>query len=252
MKQALFLYNPQSGKGKIEKDSQAIGEMFRQAGYSIVDGPIDFSRNPFNGHETVDLVVVAGGDGTVNYVVNRMKEKHLDLLLGIIPAGTANDFAGALGMEKNPVKAAAQLLGGTEERVDCGRVNDHYFVNIFSFGIFTTTSQRTPDKRKHQIGKLAYLIEGVKEFRSVHGIPLQILADGKAFDIESLMALIFNGETAGGFHLAPRSSIKDGMFDCLLLQRRNMLFSVVSMLRHLLGGRPSQVKHFRARTLDIT
>ena len=138
MKQVLFLYNPQSGKGKIEKDSQAIGEMFRQAGYSIVDGPIDFSRNPFNGHETVDLVVVAGGDGTVNYVVNRMKEKHLDLLLGIIPAGTANDFAGALGMEKNPVKAAAQLLGGTEERVDCGRVNDHYFVNIFSFGIFTT------------------------------------------------------------------------------------------------------------------
>ena len=108
-----------------------------------------------------------------------MKEKHLDLLLGIIPAGTANDFAGALGMEKNPVKAAAQLLGGTEERVDCGRVNDHYFVNIFSFGIFTTTSQRTPDKRKHQIGKLAYLIEGVKEFRSVHGIPLQILADAK-------------------------------------------------------------------------
>ena len=95
MKQVLFLYNPQSGKGKIEKDSQAIGEMFRQAGYSIVDGPIDFSRNPFNGHETVDLVVVAGGDGTVNYVVNRMKEKHLDLLLGIIPAGTANDFAGA-------------------------------------------------------------------------------------------------------------------------------------------------------------
>lgn len=100
MKQVLFLYNPQSGKGKIEKDSQAIGEMFRQAGYSIVDGPIDFSRNPFNGHETVDLVVVAGGDGTVNYVVNRMKEKHLDLLLGIIPTGTANDFAGALGMEK--------------------------------------------------------------------------------------------------------------------------------------------------------
>ena len=235
MKQALFLYNPQSGKGKIEKDSQAIGEMFRQAGYSIVDGPIDFSRNPFNGHETVDLVVVAGGDGTVNYVVNRMKEKHLDLLLGIIPAGTANDFAGALGMEKNPVKAAAQLLGGTEERVDCGRVNDHYFVNIFSFGIFTTTSQRTPDKRKHQIGKLAYLIEGVKEFRSVHGIPLQILADGKAFDIESLMALIFNGETAGGFHLAPRSSIKDGMFDCLLLQRRNMLFSVADQRTYRRG-----------------
>ena len=171
MKQVLFLYNPQSGKGKIEKDSQAIGEMFRQAGYSIVDGPIDFSRNPFNGHETVDLVVVAGGDGTVNYVVNRMKEKHLDLLLGIIPAGTANDFAGALGMEKNPVKAAAQLLGGTEERVDCGRVNDHYFVNIFSFGIFTTTSQRTPDKRKQPEGWSADRSEPRYKYRSVSSEP---------------------------------------------------------------------------------
>ena len=69
MKQVLFLYNPQSGKGKIEKDSQAIGEMFRQAGYSIVDGPIDFSRNPFNGHETVDLVVVAGTARSITWSI---------------------------------------------------------------------------------------------------------------------------------------------------------------------------------------
>ena len=251
MKQALFLYNPQSGKGKIEKDSQAIGEMFRQAGYSIVDGPIDFSRNPFNGHETVDLVVVAGGDGTVNYVVNRMKEKHLDLLLGIIPAGTANDFAGALGMEKNPVKAAAQLLGGTEERVDCGRVNDHYFVNIFSFGIFTTTSQRTPDERKHRIGRLAYIIEGVKEVTSMHAVPLEIEADGERFDLRSLMVLIFNGETAGGFHLARRSSIRDGLLDCILLEKKNILHSTFAMGQYLLGGNPKIVRHLQARRIDI-
>ncbi len=80
----------------------------------------------------------------------------------MIPAGTANDFAGALGMSHDPLEAARQIAWGEEERIDCGCVNGLYFVNIFSFGVFTTTSQRTPDKRKHRIGKLAYLIEGVE------------------------------------------------------------------------------------------
>ena len=80
-----------------------------------------------------------------------------------------------------------------------------YFVNIFSFGIFTTTSQRTPDERKHKIGKLAYIIEGVKEFRAMHAVPLQVVADGEAFDFNSLMVLVFNGETAGGFRAGRRS-----------------------------------------------
>lgn len=252
MKQVLFLYNPQSGRGHIERCLPRIDELFRRAGYRFAAGPIDFGRNPFAGHETVDLAVVAGGDGTINYAVNRMKEAGLDLLLGVIPAGTANDFAGALGMAKDPVKAAAQILEGAEQRVDCGRVNGIYFVNVFSFGIFTTTSQRTPDRLKHRIGKLAYLIEGVKEFRSAHSVPLQILADGEAFGFDSLIALIFNGETAGKFHIAPTSSIRDGMFDCLLLRRSNLLLSLVAMLRHLAGGRPAQIKHFRARTIDIT
>ena len=251
MKQVLFLYNPQSGKGKIEKDSQAIGEMFRQAGYSIVDGPIDFSRNPFNGHETVDLVVVAGGDGSVNFVLNAMKRKGLDIPIGVIPAGTANDFAGALGMSPEPLEAARQIASGVEQRVDCGRVNDLYFVNIFSFGIFTTTSQRTPDERKHRIGRLAYIIEGVKEVTSMHAVPLEIEADGERFDLRSLMVLIFNGETAGGFHLARRSSIRDGLLDCILLEKKNILHSTFAMGQYLLGGNPKIVRHLQARRIDI-
>ena len=168
-------------------------------------------------------MVVAGGDGTVNYAVNAMKRKGLDIPIGVIPAGTANDFAGAVGMSREPLEAARQIASGAVDRVDCGRVNDLYFVNIFSFGIFTTTSQRTPDERKHKIGTLAYIIEGVKEFRTMHAVPLEIEADGERFDLRSLMVLIFNGETAGGFHLARRSSIKDGLLDCILLEKKNFV-----------------------------
>ena len=251
MKQAVFLYNTQAGKGKIAGNVGGICTVFQAYGYDVVPQLIDFTANPFDGNEQIDLMVVAGGDGTVNYVVNAMKSKGLDIPIGVIPAGTANDFAGAIGMSHEPFEAARQIASGAEERVDFGRVNDLYFVNIFSFGIFTTTSQRTPDERKHKIGKLAYIIEGVKEFRSMHAVPLEIVADGERFDLRSLMVLIFNGETAGGFHLARRSSIKDGLFDCILLEKKNFLVSTLAMGRYLLGGNPRIVRHLRAQRIDI-
>ena len=251
MKSAVFLYNTQSGKCKIERCTEAVCTVFRAYGYDIKPQLIDFGANPFEGNEQIDLMVVAGGDGTVNYVVNAMRNKGLDIPLGVIPAGTANDFAGALGMSHKPLEAAKQIASGAIDRVDCGCVNGLYFVNIFSFGIFTTTSQRTPDERKHKIGKLAYIIEGVKEFRTMHAVPLEIEADGERFDLRSLMVLIFNGETAGGFHLARRSSIKDGLFDCILLEKKNFFRSTLAMCRYLAGGSPKIVRHLRARRIDI-
>ena len=251
MKTAVLLYNPQSGRGRIDFQVEELCTVFRAYGYDIRPQQIDFEANPFDGNETVSLMVVAGGDGSVNFVLNAMKRKGLDIPLGVIPAGTANDFAGALGMSRRPLEAARQIASGVEERVDCGRVNDLYFINILSFGIFTTTSQRTPDENKHRIGKLAYIIEGVREVVSMHAVPLEIDADGERFDLRSLMVLIFNGETAGGFPLARRSSIRDGLLDCILLEKRDIFRSTLAMGQYLLGGNPKIVRHLQARKIEI-
>lgn len=252
MKEAIFLYNKQSGRGRAAAPAEAVCRIFSEYGYRMRAVPVDFAANPFDGNEQVDLLVAAGGDGTVNYVVNCMKRKGLDVKLGIIPMGTANDFAGALGMSRDPLAAARQIAAGSVERIDCGCVNGLYYVNIFSFGLFTTTSQRTPDERKHRLGKLAYLLEGARELRSMHGVPLRVAADGEAFDFHALMALVFNGETAGGFRLARTASMRDGVFECILLEKKNLFRSVFAMLRYLAGGRPRIVRHVRARTIDIT
>ena len=251
MKDAVLLYNPQSGRGRIDFRIEELCTVFQAYGYDIRPQQIDFAANPFDGNETISLMVVAGGDGTLNFALNAMKRKGLDIPLGVIPAGTANDFAGALGMSRRPLEAARQIASGREERVDCGRVNDLYFVNIFSFGIFTTTSQRTPDGIKHRIGKLAYIVEGVREVSSMHAVPLEIEADGERFDLRSLMVLIFNGETAGGFRLARRASIKDGLLDCILLEKRDLIRSTLAMGQYLLGGNPKIVRHLRARQIEI-
>ncbi|MEG2612753.1 MAG: YegS/Rv2252/BmrU family lipid kinase [Alistipes sp.] len=249
---ALFLYNIQAGRGRAEVTATEVCSLFRLQGHEITAQPIDFHINPFEGNEQLDLMIVAGGDGTMNYVTNCMKRKGLNMRLAVLPSGTANDFAGAIGMSKKPLEAAQQILDGAVEHIDCGCVNGLHFVNVFSFGLFTTTSQRTPDERKHKMGKLAYLIEGIKELRTMHAVPLHVRTESVEFDFRALMVLVFNGETAGGFHLARRSCIKDGLFDCILLEKKNFFSSVFAMGHYLLGGHPKSVKHLRARTLEIT
>ena len=88
MKSAVFLYNTQSGKCKIGHCTDSICTVFRAYGYEIVPQPIDFEANPFDGNEQIDLMVVAGGDGTVNYVVNAMRNKGLDIPLGQMAEAT--------------------------------------------------------------------------------------------------------------------------------------------------------------------
>ena len=260
MKQAILLYNPQAGRGKVAHRLEEIIVIFAEAGYDMRAVKIRFDGNPFDGYEDVDLAVVAGGDGTLNYIVNAMMRRGLHLTLGILPAGTANDFAGALGMSNNLLRAARQIAYGTAEPIDCGCVEqmNHpdvpaiYFVNIFSFGIFTTTSQHTPEELKHIMGRAAYMVEGLKELKKLHGIPLTITSEGEAFYYPTLMGLVFNGETAGRMPLARMASLRDGVFDCLFLRKRETAFqSACDMLLYVIGIRTSAVKYLRTRELIL-
>ncbi len=251
MKKALFLYNNAAGKAKIEKRIESITAILTEGGYHTEQCTINFKSDQIGGRNDLDLVVVAGGDGTVNFVVNLIKQSGSKVALGIIPAGTANDFAYALGMHRNPIKAARQISRGVADQVDCGYVNGLYFVNIFSFGLFTTTSQRTPDKQKRRLGKFAYIIEGVKELGRMHNIELKVKADNEEFDINTLMTVVLNGRTAGGWRLARNASVTDGKFDCLILENRSFAFSMLAAFWYLLGGKPAAIKHIRTKNLQI-
>ncbi len=254
MKIALILYNIKAGHGKIARKIDKIGEAFRQGGYEPLMKLLRFGENPFTKVEgEIDLVVVCGGDGTINYVVNAMKAVGKDIPLGIIPAGTANDFAGTLGMRSNTMKAVQQIINGKVRRVDYGRVNDQYFINVLSFGLFTTTSQHTPDTIKHRIGKAAYLIEGAKELQHREFIPLTIEHDNGTEHIESLTTLVFNGCTAGRIRLARNAKIDDGLLDCVILRRSCNVVAFWGLLRYLISGRTNGVvKHIRSSKLVIS
>ena len=248
----LLLYNPKAGRNRAARKIANVAEIFRAEGHTVEELPVSFDANPFDGNEDADMAVVAGGDGTINYAINCMKQKSLDMVIGIIPSGTANDFAKAVGMSASSTAAARQILHGEEQRLDCGCVNGLYYVNVFSFGLFTTTSQHTPDLVKKMIGKGAYIFEGLKELRALQTIPLHIEADGESFDTEAIMALVFNGETAGNFPLARNASVRDGLLDCLILEKRNFFVTCGGMIRYLWRGESSQVLHFKAAKIRMT
>lgn len=253
-KRVLILYNVKAGKGKIRRKMDGIEEVFFTAGYTPCPKLLRFGVNPFDGEEQpADLVVICGGDGTVNYVVNAMMERGLNLPLGIIPAGTANDFAGALGMSSRPIVAARQIVGGHIEEIDCGWVNGLYFVNILSFGMFTTTSQHTPQKIKNRIGKAAYIIEGSKELHNKEYIPVHIIHDSGTCDVNSMITLIFNGETAGKFPIARNASVRDGLLDCMIMRKCNTFEGAWAAAQLLIAGKENEdIIHIRSSKLQIS
>ena len=253
-KKLLLLYNVKAGRGRIRRKMDALEQIFSEAGYAPIPKMLRFGQNPFEGEsDDIDLVVICGGDGTINYVFNAMRAMNLDYPIGIIPAGTANDFAGALGVSARTLKAAEQIVKGTEQRVDCGRVNGMYFVNIFSFGMFTTTSQHTPEKIKRHIGKAAYLIEGSKELHNREFIPLHVVHDNGEFEVDSMITLIFNGETAGRFPIARDASIRDGLLDCMIMRKCGTFDGAWAAVKLILLGRENEdIIHIRSKKLQIT
>ena len=253
-KKLLLLYNVKAGRGRIRRKMDALEQIFSEAGYAPIPKMLRFGQNPFEGEsDDIDLVVICGGDGTINYVVNAMRAMNLDYPIGIIPAGTANDFAGALGVSARTLKAAEQIVKGTEQRIDCGRVNGMYFVNIFSFGMFTTTSQHTPEKIKRHIGKAAYLIEGSKELHNREFIPLHVVHDNGEFEVDSMITLIFNGETAGRFPIARDASIRDGLLDCMIMRKCGTFDGAWAAAKLILLGRENEdIIHIRSKKLQIT
>lgn len=263
MKRARLIYNPRSGLGitSITMSLERIVALYAEHGIELEVREIDFEVAPstlLEGlDENYDHLLIAGGDGTVNYVVSEMLREGLDLPIGIIPSGTANDFASAIGMRSNPIDACRQVLECKPQLTDIGEVNGQCFVNVFSFGLFTNVSQHTPTLLKNAIGKAAYVVGGAIDFVKMHPIPIEILSDDGDWSGNALIVLVFNGKTAGNFPLAKMAEVDDGDLDVLVLKAGVVpaLAAAPAFLHYIFGGGeepPRDVLHFRCSRISIS
>ena len=212
-----LIYNPMSGARLFPGKLDYFLEVFQDKGYEVTitrtRSASDFDNFFINKDlKNTKAIIVAGGDGTVNKIVNAMINNNIDLPLGVVPAGTANDFAVNLGIPANFAECFDVLSQMKTREVDIGRVNGKYFVNVCCGGLFTNVSQNIDIELKNTLGKLAYYIKGVQQLPKFKKLRLKIYNnDEKVSDDYYFLFLLLNGASAGSFtKVGKNAKIDDG------------------------------------------
>ncbi|MCH1624653.1 diacylglycerol kinase [Fredinandcohnia quinoae] len=228
MKRARIIYNPTSGREIFKRHLPEVLMRLEGAGYETSCHATTCEGDATNAariavERKYDLVVAAGGDGTINEVVNGLAGQEYRPTLGIIPVGTTNDFARAIGVPRTIEGACDVLVEGITAPIDIGRVNDKYFINIAGGGRLTELTYEVPSKLKTMLGQLAYYLKGMEILPSIKPTHVSIEYDGKLFEGEIMLFLVSLTNSVGGFEkLAPDSSLNDGLFDLLILKKANL------------------------------
>lgn len=241
MNRIRLFYNPVSGDKKFPFQLDTFINKFQRAGYDV---NVFRSNKKGDIYEAVkkmslsdySILAVAGGDGTVNEIVNSMMRYHVNIPLAIFPVGTANDFGNHLNLPKDVAECCDVILRNNIKKVDIGKVNDKYFINVCSGGLFTSVSQNIDINFKNTIGKLAYYIKGIEQLPNFRPIKLRIQTLDNTIEDLFYLFLVLNGNSAGGFdRLAQGASVDDGLFDFVGVKARPLHEMAVLFLKILKG-----------------
>ena len=223
MDKVRLIYNPKAGDTTFKNHLDIIFDKFQGAGYQVV--PFRSARvgDMIEGLENLDSsyssILVAGGDGSVNEVINGMIKNKIDLPLGIFPAGTANDFAHHINMPDSVELCCDVFLRKNIRKVDIGVANDRYFINVASGGLLTNVSQNIDIKLKNTLGKLAYYIKGIEQLPSFRPFKMAFAYEDQYIEEDIYLFLVLNGNSAGGFEkIAKDACMSDGKFDVLAIK----------------------------------
>lgn len=193
---ALILVNPRASRA-----GEGLVRAFERLEAADVAVQIREPRSPEAAEACIrdadaDRIVVAGGDGSLHRVLPFLLERGLPL--GILPAGTANDFARSLGVPLDLPGAAEVVAGGRLRSVDLGRVNGHLFLNVASFGISTRITRELDGETKRRWGVLSYALHGARAVRASRPFHATLRWEGGERRMRALQVGVANGRHYGG------------------------------------------------------
>lgn len=240
-----FILNPSSGKQIVQQNlDRMIGNLILKGIIKYVD--VFTTKTKFDGLQEVqkmkegeyDLIIAVGGDGTVNEVVNGVMKGQNKTPIAILPAGTVNDFANWLEIPKD-VEGFAQMIRNNKKiKVDVGKINNQYFINVAAGGLLTNVGYKVSTDLKTVLGRFAYYVEGMKEIpkQMFKSINLEIHAEEMETKEEILMFLVMNTPTVGGFKkMAPKAKIDDGLLDVCIIKKSD-LSQILSLFVQTMKG----------------
>lgn len=243
MKKARVIYNPTSGKELLKKNLADILQALEEAGfeasaYATTPEPDSAKNEACRVAELgFDLVVAAGGDGTINEVVNGIAPLEHRPKMAIIPAGTTNDYARALKIPRDNIKAAAEVIKKHQTvKMDIGLSDNSYFINIAAGGYLTELTYEVPSELKSIFGYLAYLAKGAEMLPRVKPIKMRLKYDEGEYIGNASMFFLGLTNSVGGFEqIAPDAKLDDGKFSLIIVKTAN-IFEILHIAALMLNG----------------
>jgi len=233
----LYIVNPISGKGNKSSLQEIIkakttAEGFEFAIYpSVASGEYSFLLPIIKEQKFTD-VVIAGGDGTINQVVNSLRKTKVQF--GIIPCGSGNGLAFSAGIPKNPEKALEIIFKGKSEWCDAFLLNETFACMLCGLGFDAQVAHDFANDPKR--GLTTYIKKTISNFFTAKTYPFVLTTNGKQIKTDALFISIANSNQFGNhFTIAPKASLSDGLLDIVVMAKQNKLLALLQAFRQV-GG----------------
>ncbi|MBM6741359.1 diacylglycerol/lipid kinase family protein [Enterococcus gallinarum] len=240
---ALLIVNPSSGGEKAaeyeELATKKLQELFDEVAVAHTEKAGDAERFASEAVGSVDSVFAMGGDGTVNEAISGIASHEERPRFGFFPLGTVNDLARALAIPLDPKEAIESFSLKHSRKIDIGKINDDYFMNVVAIGIIPAAINNVEVEEKTKLGKMAYFLSGLREVRKNESHQFEIITSGQEATetkIESSTLIVGSSNTIGGFEsLLPEASTNDGKLHLIYIKDSN-LWETIKSIPELLKG----------------
>jgi YegS/Rv2252/BmrU family lipid kinase len=215
----LYLYSDKTGiaksKRKVNKLNSKLNEIYPDLTIRKTIDLDDFKSNIVNAAGVYDILLIAGGDGTVKFVVTVLMsiEKEKRPILGYIPTGTVNDAGKAVGIKGSVRQALKVLKAGKTDTVDICKVNNDYFTFVCAAGAFSDISYVVKRGYKKVIGRLAYYFYALSQIFKKREIEYEIKTKNGKLSGKTPFIMVMNSRNVGGFPVNFDFSVKDGLVE---------------------------------------
>ena len=246
MKKALLLVNQHSRKG--EKLLSQATQKLQALGFELIvestEGARELSDTIRRYQNQVELVIVGGGDGTLNAAIAGLIDTKLPL--GILPMGTANDLARTLAIPTDLAAACQVIASGKVRLIDLGWVNGEHFFNVASLGLSVEITQRLTKDVKQRWGVLAYAFTALQTILKSRPFRAEIKVNNQCFNVKTIQIAIGNGSYyGGGMKVAEDATIDDMRLDLYSLETKSW-WEIIALLPAMRQGNHTNWQNVRA------
>lgn len=258
IRRVLIVFNPIAGQaGSFEQDILLARDIWRRHGWSVdlqpTAGPGDGARIAREAAaQGYDVVVAAGGDGTVNEVANGLAGTRT--ALAALPVGTVNVWVREIGLPLQPRAAAEALLVAQVRAVDLGRAGGRYFLLMAGVGFDAAVTAEVRAAEKRRLGVFAYVLRALELAWRFQGTRARVVLDGKVVRGRVLMVVVGNSQLYGGvLKVTPRASLDDGLLDVCVIKGNSLLSAplrLVSIMLQRYTLDPT-IEYHRARYVEV-